>query len=74
MGGGKYGVGAERDSRVRADNDQILAFEALLRTCRPRENAMLNNDHVIFAFHLLRGTCSSHRSDRETLSQLSFIP
>ena len=28
----------------------------------------------IFAFHLPRGTCSSHRSDRETLSQLSFIP
>lgn len=31
MGGGKYGVGAELDSRVRSDNDQIRAFEALLR-------------------------------------------
>nr|DAT94393.1 MAG TPA: hypothetical protein [Caudoviricetes sp.] len=28
----------------------------------------------IFAFNLPRGTCSSHRSDRETLSQLSFMP
>ena len=36
--------------------------------------AMRNNNHLIFAFHLPRGTCSSHRSDRETLSQLSFIP
>ena len=33
-----------------------------------------NNDHLIFAFNLPRGTCSSHRSDRETLSQLSFMP
>ncbi len=40
MGGGKYGAGAELDSRVRADNEQIRAFEALLRGCRPRENAM----------------------------------
>ena len=40
MGGGKYCVGAEMDSRVRVDNDWIRAFEALLRTCRPRENAM----------------------------------
>lgn len=31
MGGGKYCVGAELDSRVRADNDRIRAFEALLR-------------------------------------------
>lgn len=31
MGGGKYG--AELDSRVRADNDRIRAFEALL--CLP---------------------------------------
>ena len=38
------------------------------------KNAMLNNDHLIFAFNLPRGTCSSHRSDRETLSQLSFMP
>lgn len=30
MGGGKYCVGAELDSRVRADNEQIRAFEALL--------------------------------------------
>ena len=40
MGGGKYGVGAELDSRVRPDNDQIRSFEDLLRTCRPREKAM----------------------------------
>ena len=33
MGGGKYCVGAELDSRVRADNDRIHAFEALL--CLP---------------------------------------
>lgn len=33
MGGGKYCVGAELDSRVRADNEQIRAFEALL--CLP---------------------------------------
>lgn len=33
MGGGKYGVGAELDFRVRADNEQIRAFEALL--CLP---------------------------------------
>ena len=38
------------------------------------KKAMWNNDHLIFAFHLPRGTCSSHRSDRETLSQLSFMP
>lgn len=31
MGGRKYGAGAEMDSRVRADNDRIRAFEALLR-------------------------------------------
>ena len=41
---------------------------------RKKEKAMWNNDHLIFAFHLPRGTCSSHRSDRETLSQLSFMP
>ena len=33
MGGGKYCVGAEMDARVRPDNDQIRAFEALL--CLP---------------------------------------
>lgn len=33
MSGGKYCVGAELDSRVRPDNDQIRAFEALL--CLP---------------------------------------
>ena len=33
MGGGKYCVGAELDSRVRADNDQICSFEDLL--CLP---------------------------------------
>lgn len=33
MGGGKYCVGAELDSRVRADNNRIRAFEALL--CLP---------------------------------------
>ena len=38
------------------------------------KKAMLNNDHLIFAFHLPRGTGSSHRNDRETLSQLSFMP
>ena len=36
MGGGKYCVGAELDSRVRVDNDQIHVFEALLRGCRSR--------------------------------------
>ena len=40
MGGGKYCVGAELDSRVRADNDRIRTFEALLRTCRTRKKAM----------------------------------
>ena len=33
MGGGKYGAGAELDSRVRADNDQVHSFEDLL--CLP---------------------------------------
>ena len=40
----------------------------------PIQNAMSNNDHLIFAFHLPRWTCSSHRSNRGTLSQLSFMP
>ena len=40
----------------------------------PTKKGLGNNDHLILAFHLPRGTCSSHRSDRETLSQLSFMP
>ena len=34
MGGGKYGAGAELDSRVRADNDQIRAFKVRIHGCR----------------------------------------
>lgn len=34
MGGGKYCVGAELDSRVRSDNDQIRSFEDLLVTLK----------------------------------------
>ena len=40
----------------------------------PQKKAMCNNDHLIFAFNLPRETCSSHRSDREILSPLSFMP
>ena len=54
---------------------ETAKVSCLLVSClTPPKKAMWNNDHLIFAFHLPRGTCSSHRSDRETLSQLSFMP
>ena len=63
-----------RKKNTANEKDPSVALGMTIRECRFPQRRCENNDHLIFAFNLPRGTCSSHRSDRETLSQLSFIP